>query len=106
MCYKVVVLDSVQEGWNWARALGLIFHTHMGANCGVRIVSVSSSSETASSNAVHLKDKAHLVQSYLERGWLGRTRGVCVCLFLGLCSHACCLAGRSKRHPPSLARHS
>lgn len=51
VCYKIVVLDSVQEGWNWTRAIGLIFHTYMGANCGARIVSVSSSSETALSNS-------------------------------------------------------
>lgn len=96
VCYKIVVLDSVQEGWNWARALGLIFHTHVGANCGARIVSVSSSSETALSNAVLLKDEAHLTQSCLERGWLGRTGGVCVCLSLGLRSRACSPTGRSR----------
>ena len=106
VCYKIVVLDSVQEGWNWARAVGLIFHTHVGADCGARIVSASSSSETALSNTVHLKDEAHLVQSCLERGWLGRAEGVCVCLSLGLCSHACCLTGRDKRHHPLLAPHS
>lgn len=96
VCYKIVVLDSVQEGWNWARALGLIFQTHVGANCGARIFSVSGSSETALSNTVHLKDKAHLMWSCLEGGWLGRTGGVCVCLSLGLCSRACCPTERSR----------
>lgn len=75
VCYKIVVLDSVQEGWNWAGAVGLIFHTHVGANCGVSVVAVSSFSETVLSDTVHLK------------GWgspsaelLGEGRGVCVCL--------------------------
>lgn len=103
VCYKIVVLDAVQEGWSRARAIGLIFHTHVGDNCGVRIVSVSSSLEMALSNAVQLKDEAHLVQSCLERSWLGRTEGVCVSLSLGLCSHEYCLTGRGKRHLPSLA---
>lgn len=81
VCYKIV-LDLVQEVWNWTRDVNLIFHTHMVANCGVRMVSVSSSLETILSNTVHL---THLVQSCLAIGWLRRTEGVC--LSLGLCSH-------------------
>lgn len=81
VCYKTVVLDSVQEGWNWARALGLIFHTHV-----VLIVEQepfqSCSSKAALPNTVHLKDEAHLTQTCLERGWLGRAGGwQCLSLF-------------------------
>lgn len=56
VCCKIVALDLVQEVWNWARDVSLIFHTHMVANCGVRMVSVSSSLETMLSNTVQLKD--------------------------------------------------
>lgn len=82
VCYEIVVLDLVQEVWNWARDVSLIFHTNMVANWGVKMVSVSSSLETVLSNTVHL---THLVQSCLEIGWLRGAEGVS--LSLGLCSH-------------------
>lgn len=73
VCYKIVVLDSVQEGWKWARAVGLIFHTHVGANCGVSVVPVSSSSETVLSDTVHLKGRGSPRAELLGEGlaWKG-----------------------------------
>lgn len=55
----------------------------MVVDCGVRIVSVSSSLEATLSNTTLSAFKGHsyLVQSCLEVGWLGRTEGVCLSVF-------------------------
>lgn len=107
-CYKIVTLDLVQEVWNWVGNPSLIFHTHMAANCGVRMVSVSSSLETMVSNTVHLKE-THLVQSCLEilprspsLAW--KDRG-CLCLWV-CAAIVCCHTGAGKRQPLPLAEHS
>lgn len=43
--YEIVDLDSVQESWNWAKALSLIFSVHSDADCKARTALVGSSSQ-------------------------------------------------------------
>lgn len=91
--YETVALDSVQEDWNWAKAIGLIFCTHAGANCEAKIASVGSSQMAPFNVNVHVEDEANLAQSCLEG------RGLSVCLSVWGCAAVCCLRGRSKRNP-------
>lgn len=91
--YEIVALDSVQEDWNWAKAIGLIFCTHAGANCEAKIASVGSSQMAPFNVNVHVEDEANLAQSCLEG------RGLSVCLSVWGCAAVCCLRGRSKRNP-------
>lgn len=90
--YEIVVPDSVQEDWNWAKALGLIFCTHAGVNCEARIALVGSSQMASFNINVHLEDEANLAQSCLEGP------GLSVCLSVWVCAAVCCLRGRSKRN--------
>lgn len=57
--YEIVVLDSVQEGWNGAKAVSLIVSVHIGAHCEARTALVGSSSQMALLSTVHLKDEAN-----------------------------------------------
>lgn len=105
VCYKIVVLDSVKKGWNWARAVSLIFHLTWAL-----IVEWESFQWVAIWKqrclARALREEACVVQSCLGRGRPGRA-GVSVSVCLGsVRSCSAVLQEVVRDDAPSLPRHS
>lgn len=76
--------------------------SHVGADCGVRIISASGS--FGSGGVEHsVLERMRLTwcrAAWREAGLEGQRVSVC------LCTHVCCLKRKGKRRSPSLAWHS